>query len=808
MKNHQFAIKPTSIKDEINELKMIHFLEPNDLNQQPRKLMLKLISRAFLEHQNAASNIKENIASLLATEDTNALEYLSKSNRPLNKIIFYNIALQLLRFKLTFDFKINQSQTFMKKSRLPIVNTSSDILSNQDVIKAWYLLLNTHTKFGQTYIDTIAAHGYYQQFNDLKKPLIFNGKTQPVFDTNQLIREVVYIEAPLDTDHDGKRDLLKADIVRPKESNQIKVPVLYTASPYNQGVNDQLSDQLTHQVNVKLKHKTPNHYQYQDIESHGNQSKNIPKPRKIKGESKYPTQSFSREMGYTLNNYFLSRGFAIVYAAGIGTKDSEGLRTTGDDLETISAKSIIEWLDNRRIAFTNKTDHIQVKAWWSNQHIAMTGRSYLGTLQTAVATTGVDGLKTCLSEAAISSWYDYYRDNGLVVAPGGFQGEDCDVLADETFSRFQKAGDYQHVKDQWKKQLDSITKHQDRLTGNYNQFWDARNYLKDVSHIKADIVMVHGLNDWNVKPRNVEHLWNALRNVPVQKKLFLHQGPHIYINNFQSLDFTDMMNLWLTNKLLDVDNDANQLIPDVTIQDNVKPQTWHTYQDWSNAKNALSLQIDNQFKLSDHQNGIKPMQFNDYLVPDIFNKYTKHYNKWYKDLMGNNDSPMSNNRLVFKTNPLKHDHYIDGKVHIKINAASSQNVGLLSFMLVDYGEATRLTHTPQLLSRNAIEAGYLWKRDDLKEFKLQKHPTPFKKITEGHINMQNRHNSYQVDELKPHQFYNVELDLQPTFYHLPAGRQLGLIVYASDMAMTIRGNQKIQYSIDPTKTIIHIPLWK
>lgn len=70
----------------------------------------------------------------------------------------------------------------------------------------------------------------------------------------------------------------------------------------------------------------------------------------------------------------------------------------------------------------------------------MTGRSYLGTLATAAATTGVEGLETIISEAAISSWYDYYRDGGLVAAPDTFQGEDMDVLAAEVFSRQKTLG--------------------------------------------------------------------------------------------------------------------------------------------------------------------------------------------------------------------------------------------------------------------------------------------------------------------------------------------------------------------------------
>lgn len=116
----------------------------------------------------------------------------------------------------------------------------------------------------------------------------------------------------------------------------------------------------------------------------------------------------------------LARGFAAVYAAGIGTMDSDGFRTCGSKEETESTTAIIEWLAGNRKAFIDKTSGIEIKAWWCNKHVAMTGKSYLGTLATAAATTGVEGLSTIISEAAISNWYDYYRDGGLVVARAVF----------------------------------------------------------------------------------------------------------------------------------------------------------------------------------------------------------------------------------------------------------------------------------------------------------------------------------------------------------------------------------------------------
>ncbi|WP_431844510.1 CocE/NonD family hydrolase, partial [Lactococcus petauri] len=37
-------------------------------------------------------------------------------------------------------------------------------------------------------------------------------------------------------------------------------------------------------------------------------------------------------------------------------------------------------------------------------------------------------------------------------------------------------------------------------TGDYNQYWHDRNYLPQAKNTKADVLIVHGLQDWNVTP--------------------------------------------------------------------------------------------------------------------------------------------------------------------------------------------------------------------------------------------------------------------------------------------------------------------
>src|SRR5262245_35318181 len=68
---------------------------------------------------------------------------------------------------------------------------------------------------------------------------VSGGLTQPVFSYADAIREHVRVQSTVDSDGDGKKDLIRVDIIRPKESDSgLKVPVIMQESPYydNPGV--------------------------------------------------------------------------------------------------------------------------------------------------------------------------------------------------------------------------------------------------------------------------------------------------------------------------------------------------------------------------------------------------------------------------------------------------------------------------------------------------------------------------------------------------------------------------------------------
>lgn len=793
MRFNQFGKVTVSYPQALKELQTIRFLAGVELNKiTPNALWLHFLAQASpLAHSQSAKKARLN--SLLANEYQTVLEYTTTNT--VNAESFYAVALQLLGFEVDEDFDLADVFAALKRLNLAYHPT---INSKEDLLLAWYDLLETVGKNGRTLLDNLASAGYFTPFYELaatQKPLFFNGKSLPIFDTSKLISEVVYVESDLDSDHDGRADLLKVEIIRPLDTNNgLKVPALYTASPYNQGTNDQLGKKLTHKVDVKLATKPVTNTSYEEIAYHAPKVGPIEK-RPVAGHAQFAEESLERELSYTFNDYMLARGFAAVYAAGIGTKDSDGLRTCGSPAETASTVAVIEWLAGSRKAFTNKTDNIEIKAWWCNGAVAMTGKSYLGTLATAAATSGTPGLKTIISEAAISNWYDYYRDGGLVVAPGGFPGEDADVLIAECFSRKKEAADYLQIKDKFEADLKQVTVDQDRTSGNYNRFWDARNYLKDLHNIKCDIVMVHGLNDWNVKLRNVFNLYKQTENLKLKRKLILHQGQHIYINNFQSLDFSDMMNLWLSHKLYGLDNQAPEILPDVLVQDNTLEGTWHQFADWDGAETELhSLHFDQHQLVAKPNPAAGPASFTDHLLAEAFKRYSQNYHQWQADLLARK-APLTTSSLLFESQPLTTALYLQGTPRLKLRVAASQDHGLLSFMLVDYGQAKRLGKTPDLLLSKGLNAGYRFREDNLVEFKLKK-ASPYQLITKGHINLQNRTSLWQNDELKPDTFYDLNVVLQPMFYKLLAGHKLGLIVYSSDMEMTVHANEELNYSLD------------
>ena len=114
----------------------------------------------------------------------------------------------------------------------------------------------------------------------------------------------------------------------------------------------------------------------------------------------------------------------MVHSSSPGTGLSQGAPTVGGDNESLAPKAVIDWLCGRVKGYSEPKGGEEVIAFWSTGKVGMTGTSYNGTLPLAAATTGVEGLEAIIPIAPNTSYYHYYRSNGLVRSPGGYLGED------------------------------------------------------------------------------------------------------------------------------------------------------------------------------------------------------------------------------------------------------------------------------------------------------------------------------------------------------------------------------------------------
>ena len=755
MRYNQYSYTKASTETMLTELSNLGF--DFQATNSPKENLLLFLRRALFGYQN----IDTILSNMVADNETDLLAFF-ESNRELTEKVFYTIALQLLGFTPFVDFE--NVADFCKEINFPI--TYGNNLENL------YHLLNTRTKSGNILVDQLVSEGLIPEDNQYH---YFNGKSLATFSSHDAIREVVYVESRVDTDGDGRPDLIKVSIIRPRFEGNI--PAVMTASPYHQGTNDKASDRALHNMNVDLACKTPKKITLQE---------SIIQTVESQGQANL-VETSEEKLGhigtYTLNDYLLPRGFANLYVSGVGTKDSEGLMTSGDYHQIEAYKNVIDWLNGRCRAFTDHSRQREIKATWSNGKVATTGISYLGTMSNGLATTGVDGLEVIIAEAGISSWYNYYRENGLVTSPGGYPGEDFESLTELTYSRNLRAGEYLRHNDTYQASLDKQRRDLERETGDYNQFWHDRNYLIHADKVQAEVVFTHGSQDWNVKPLHVYQMFHALPS-HIKKHLFFHNGAHVYMNNWQSIDFRESMNALLSKKLLN--SSSNFDLPPVIWQDNSQAQNWMSLDDFGNQENYAHFHLGK---------GSKEIQ-NHYSDED-YNRFARSYQLFKNELFEDKAQQITIDL------PLEDDLFINGSVRLNLRLKSSTNKGLISAQLLDYGATKRLTPIPSPIEPRAMDNGRYYMLDNLMELPFA--DTPHRVITKGFLNLQNRTELLTVEEVVPNQWMELSFELQPTIYKMAKGAKLRLVLYTTDFEHTVRDKTDYKLTIDLEKSSLDLP---
>jgi X-Pro dipeptidyl-peptidase len=592
------------------------------------------------------------------------------------------------------------------------------------------------------------------------RPVFVNGMAQvvPAFaDSTQWIRQDLWVETDFDSDRDGRNDRVHVDVTRPRqtETEGLKVPVVYGSSPYYAGV---ARTNVFWNVRQELGEPSP--------------------PRGAMLAAPY--DSTRTRISNALVRTWVPRGFAVVHSDAPGTGRSQGCVTVGDTPERTAMKFVIDWLNGRARGYATPNGPEPVSATsWSTGKVGMIGTSYEGTLPLAAATTGVAGLEVVIPVSPNTSYYHYYRSNGLVRSPGGYLGEDVDVLYDFVASG---APATRAVCDRiWKG--GAFAAGQDRATGDFNDFWAARDLLPYVGNIRAAVLLAHGLNDFNVMPSHSVRIYEAMKARGLPVSLYLHQGGH------GGNPPEAMVNRWFTHYLYGVDNGVGS-----------DPPVWIV------SSTALAAA-----KARPPGEGAAipaPVPFASFPVPGSAHvrlypagdgggiaalalRPSRGLGSIADDAAvtgsANAGAPRSAHRLLFATAPLTDSLHISGTARVTVRVAADRPAVNLSVWLVTLPyDSTRIGSASRV---GVVTRGWA---------DIQNHAS----LARGGVYDSKRHG----EPLVPGRYYDLTFDLEPDDQVIPAGRQLGVMIMSSDPEFTLWPRAGTRLTVDLAGTWFSVPV--
>lgn len=697
-----------------------------------------------------------------------------------------------------------------------------------------------------------------EEKNYSKVPVFENGLAQPVFKftdgktgekydpaTSSIVRYCVYVESDYDMDGDGKRDLVKAFIQVPRSAveGNYKAATLYEARPYCAGVQ---ADGYDHMKEVESKEYRK--FDFADLDKEV--PARIPEGMisamdlALKADPAdwyYPDKGNNNSMVYeNLDNfnYYLVRGFAVVVSAGFGALGSDGFNYVGSEYERDAFKFVVEWLHGDRVAYADREGKIQTKADWSNGNVAMTGRSYAGTMPFAVATTGVEGLKTIVPVAGIADWYTQQNMQGAQrywpkEMLNSFLAYFCSSrYNDETLSE---------------KQLDDIAAFHHELSlqqlkcgFDYDpDFWGAGNYRLHADQIKCSALIVHGFNDENVSTKQFEMMHTAFEQAGQTVKLILHQGPHItptmanknYGILIDGKFYDDIVNEWISHYLYGVENGAEKM-PEVLAQTNYDQKKWEVESAWETehtmklaSKEESRTVIDTDWEKA----GVSAENFDDVMAQKSTNMAQRYVTDPFEKAVTVQGTVCLNLKAALK----------DGNIETDFDPENRNDVDTLTMQLgnskvsgkMDDVEIAVLlcdvcdeefdsiqTVDPErnIVPVTTVKEGGIMNGGDLPAFDEAEFNTVHKKyrvITRAFADLCNPEAGYAPEtaqnsiELKKGEYHDYTVYLNATRYTVEPGHRLAVVVATEDPVNCLI-HKTYSVEIDDNSVMVEVPVTK
>ena len=717
-------------------------------------------------------------------------------------------------------------------------------------------------------MQTKAEHIGLKTAIDNGKPLFVDGVAQPIFPytsgvptaegysnvNSDIIRYSVYVETNYDTDGDGKLDLVKALVQIPraaaKNRDNHNFATIMDARPYITGCTDNGDDRKFTYKEGDLGYDLNSLYgsaKYQRV-STGEMS-TMDAAEKAKAEEWYYLSPYESSPKYPFYDYedldwydyFLVRGYAVVEVGGLGTRGSEGLETCGADVETDAFKCVVEWLaqNSSRVAYTDKKNNIKITADWSNGNVAMTGRSYGGTTDFAVASTGVANLKTIVPVAGIASWYEYTNSQGIST---GRNPAYSDNLGFYCAGRYIDEDDWKSMKDVYQKYLNRIYNDQIELNGDYGTHWATRDYTAGnagkrtddkttYDNFKCPALIVHGLNDDNVRTKQFQLMYDAFKGKGQDVKLLLHQGAHItpdYDSHKTSLligneTYNGILNKWFSHYLYDQNNGAENMAT-VTVQSNIVDGGWFTSKTWPTSDEASAYA--NTLTLTNSETGTTTINSNMTGISswrDAFTTASTSASAMYTYDVKADTVIKGTVKVNIKAAPIQHpdkqaveaadfeaveaaprgvdheeimnpDNQITDEeeydaedeygIAVMRAGSNSRDALMMSAMLVDVSDEAFQSYTTSVTENKTGAVNWVGSgAEDYDVIKFKPTTSKYKIIARGWIDLANPSAGFDSASaankisLEDGVYHDYTVYLQPNYYTVKAGHKLALVVY-------------------------------
>jgi X-Pro dipeptidyl-peptidase len=627
--------------------------------------------------------------------------------------------------------------------------------------------------FGVVPTNTAAAQ-------DRAAPVFKDGMAQvvPGFqDSTTWVRQELWVETGFDTDGDGKPDRMHVDVTRPRQTDTegLKVSVVYESSPYFAGT----SGPRQYLWNVK-----------QEVGATPTQREHQPE---------IPFKAVRPRISNDLINEWVPRGFAVVHSEAPGTGLSQGCPTVGDTPERMAPKAVIDWLNGRAKGYTTETGNEEVKASWSTGKVGMIGTSYNGTLPLAAATTGVKGLEVVIPVSPNTSYYHYYRTNGLVRHPGGWLGEDIDFVYDFIHSGDPAKRAYCNAT--YRDGLFAAAGGRDRATGDYNDFWAKRDLLPFVKNIKAAVLLAHGFNDWNVVPEHSVRIYNEMKADGLPVSAYFHQGGH------GGNPPDDMVNQWFSHYLYGVDNGVEKAPPVWIVHEEAAQAAQAKAEE---ARIAAGTPVQRGRRGGPRPPRTAPTPYASFPVPGSvqvvlhpvgngnavgslsFAAAQHEGNEKLIDDVSFSGSALalaaqSPHRLLFATAPLTDTVHISGTSRITLRIAFSKPAANLTVWLVQLPFDSTTIGTS--IQEGLITRGWA-------------DPENYRSLTHGG----NYDSKLPGEKLVPGKFYDMTFDIEPDDEFIPAGKQIGVMIMSSDPEFTLWPKAGTELTVDLDASSFSLPI--